>query len=521
MPILPSVIAASNAATWLAAGILVVGSGGEPQSLDPNTQVAQNEYLVDSALFEPLVNLANDGRHLLPGVARSWEISPDGLTYTFHLRDDARWSDGTAVTAEDVVFSFGRCFDPAVPCPSNVYGIAIEGAAGRIQGKPVRLGVRASDPRTVVIHLANRAAYFLYAIAGAPFVPVPRHILKRFGAEERAGTGWDKAGNLVSNGAFMLKTWSPGREIVAVRNPYYWGRDQVRLNGIRFLPLDDASAEERAFRTGQIQITATVPPARVAAYRAAADARLHLSPIYDTVFVVMNTQVAPFGDPRIRRALALALDREHIVPKLTQGLVSAGHTLTRPGTDGYQPPLPADYDPARARALLEKAGHPRGSGLPKLLLQVDNHPPFLELAEAFQEAWKRELGIEVAIEQRDHATGLDDLYHGHYQIALSSYDYGVNAPEAILMICQSASDSNEPRLVDLQIDEAWKKTGEATTLSERFRQMDVIEQRVSEDAGYCPVGFLNQANLVSPEVHGWIDNPVGMPDWRDLWVGAP
>ena len=347
--------------------VLLIGNGAEPKDLDPQTGQTTTEYTISTALFEGLVNLANDGRTLLPGVAERWEVSADGRVYTFHLRNNACWSDGTALTAEDFLYSFRRVFDPALACENALYGFAIAGARAYASGKTssaAALGLRAIDPRTFEVRLDYRAPYFLTILAGAPFVPVPRAVLERFGGGRRQGTAWTRPGNLIGNGAFILKAWHPNQDLLVARNPRYWASARVRLREIRFFPIDDAQAEERAFRSGQLHATFSLPLDRLAAYRRGAERELHITAQLNTVYLIFRTSRAPFDDVRVRRAFSLAIDRDRLIPSLLQETATPAHSLTRPGTDGYVPPAALDHDPSQARRLMAVAGYPNGAGFP-------------------------------------------------------------------------------------------------------------------------------------------------------------
>ena len=261
--------------------ILHIGNGAEPKDLDPATQAAEIEYVIDTALFEGLVNIANDGDTILPGVAERWDVSPDGRTYTFHLRSDARWSDGGPVIADDFVYSFRRVFTPSMGCQNNVYGFMIKGSRAMNEGKDAALGVAAIDARTLRIELEYRAAFPVHS-AGAPFVPVPRAVVERFGGGTRPGSPWTRPGKIVCNGPFILSSWRPNQEVVATRNPYYW---DARAH---------AAARDSFLSHRRCRIRGARVPRRAAAhhlrsahqqdclYRERGDPQLHVTPQSDT-----------------------------------------------------------------------------------------------------------------------------------------------------------------------------------------------------------------------------------------------
>jgi oligopeptide transport system substrate-binding protein len=497
--------------------VLHLGNGAEPKELDPATMQAEVEYTIDTALFEGLVNIANDGETILPGVAERWEVSPDGLHYTFHLRPDARWSDGSPLTAADFVYAFRRVFTPSLGCENNVYGYAIAGARAMNEGRGTDLGVKAPDAHTVEIQLEFRTPYLLYILAGAPFVPVPRAVVERFGGGAATGTAWTRPGNLVGNGPFVLATWQPNQVLVVTRNPRYWDRGRVRLREVRFYPTDNVEAEERSFRAGQLHVTYRLPISKLAAYRNRGDRQLHLTLQLDSLYLVCNVAKPPLNDVRVRRALALAIDRERIVPAVGRGALSPAHSLTRPGTAGYTPAALVDFDPLLARRLLAEAGFPDGRGFPVVRLQLGAGSN-TALAEALQAGWRESLGVRVAIETQEQKTFFDALRVGNFQLGLMAFFYGVNAPETMLMVAQSGSNWNNTGWKSAAFDQAYRQANFAADEAARRASFDRMEGILHDEAPLIPIAFVNQPHLVSPMVRGWRDNAFYAIDWRELWL---
>jgi oligopeptide transport system substrate-binding protein len=497
--------------------ILHIGNGAEPKDLDPGQQEAEIEYVIDTALFEGLTNISNDGQTILPGVADRWEISPDGRTYTFHLRPDARWSDGSPVTADDFEFAFRRAFTPSLLSQTNVLGFPIVGAQEMMMGQKVPLGVGALDARTLQIRLKFPVPYFLYVVAGAPFDPVPRGVVEKFGNPYQPGSKWSRPGNLVSNGVFKLSAWRPNQDIIVTRNPYYWDGARVRLNEIHFYPTDDIDSEERSFRTGDLHITYRLPPSKIAVYEDRHDPRLRITPQLDTQYLMFNTSKRPFDNPRVRRALALAIDRDRIVPLVNRGEYSPAHALTRPGTAGYQPAPVKDYAPDEARRLLAQAGFPGGAGFPAITLRFrsgDGTP----MAEALQETWRRVLGVSIGIETEEQKTFFSDMEAGNYGLALTGYFYGIQAPETILMIALPDCPGNSTGWMSPDFVEAFREANQATEPGARRALYDTMERTIQDGAAFVPIAYLNQAHLVSPMVRGWRENPLYVIDWREIWL---
>jgi oligopeptide transport system substrate-binding protein len=497
--------------------ILHLGNGAEPKALDPGQMEAEVEYTIESALFEGLTNIANDGETILPGVAERWDVSPDGKTYTFHLRPDARWSDGSPVTADDFAFAFRRVFTPTLLSQGNIGGFPIVGAQETMGGQNVPLGVRALDARTLQIQLKFPTPYILYIVAGAPFDPVPRAVVEKFGDPYRAGSPWSRPGNMVSNGAFQLTAWRPNQDVIVTRNPYYWDQARVRLKEVHFYPTDNVESEERSFRTGDLHLTYRLPASKIAVYQDRHDPQLRITPQLDSVFVFFNTKKRPFDDVRVRRAFALAIDRDRIVPLVTHGEFSPGHALTRPGTAGYQPAPVVDYLPDEARRLLAQAGFPGGAGFPAVNLRNRQGNKNL-LAEALQEAWRRVLGVSVGIEVEEQKVFFSDMEARNYDLALHSFFYGIQAPETMLMMVLPDSPGNFADWKSPAFAEAFRDANEAPVPGARRAAYDRMERLIQDEAAYVPFAYHNQAHLISPMVKGWRENALYVIDWREIWL---
>ena len=514
--------------TRVAAGtrnqILHFGNGAEPKDLDPNTQVAAIEYTIISALFEGLVVVAGDGETMLPGVAERWEVSAEGLVYTFHLRADARWSDGAPVTADDFLFSFRRVFTPSIAASNVDTGFAIAGSMDFVAGKntsPDSLGLRAIDARTFEIRLAHPAPHFLFVLAGAPFMPIPRHVVERFGGATVPGTPWTRAGNLVGNGPFVLKSWQPQVNVTVTKSPRYWDRAHVRLKEIRFYGIENADSEERVYRAGELHLTYQTPLSKLAVYRQNQNSPLHVTPMLWTNFVVFNTTRPPFDRAGVRRALALAIDRERLISGVLHESGSPAHSLTRPGTGGYTPPVMTDHDPAEARRLLTEAGYPGGAGFPKVEILTSAGSVSAEVAQVLQRNWQQELGVKIEIVQQEQKTTLDAMSSGHYQVGLTGYFYGTPAAEFILNQGLGSSPSNWAGWKNADYDQAFTAAKFAGSVEARRAAYDRMERLLNAEAPLAPIYFVNQCNLIHPDIRGWRDNSLYAIDWRDLWLEAP
>jgi oligopeptide transport system substrate-binding protein len=506
-------------------GVLHWGNGSDPESLDPAIGTAAVESTIMSALFEGLINIAIDGKTILPGVAERWDISDDKLVYTFHLRSDARWSDGTPVTADDFEYAFKRAADPTIGCQLVDMGYAIAGVRDHSSGKnpsPDSVGARALDPHTFELRLTHPAPYILFVLGQNPWLPVPKAVVERFGGTRDRGSAWSKPGNMVSNGAYALKSWQPDANVTVSRNPFYWDRAHVRLNEIRFYPTDNPDTEELGFRSGQFHLTFRVPLSKIAGYKAGATGALQVSPQLATWFLVFNTKRAPFDSAKVRQAFALAVNREVLVPRVLQETGTPAHSMARPGMGGIIPPVMPDYDPDLARSLLAEAGYPGGAGLPKLEFQVRSSGTDSLVGEALQQIWQKELGVRVEVAQSEPKVAISSFYSHNFQFGMTGWFPGIDSPEFILTLARGDSPANMSDWKDPEFDRAFTTAEYARSREVYEEAMHTMEHRIHDDVPYSPIYYFNQCQLMRRSLHGWRGNLLQQVDWRELWLdGTP
>ena len=377
--------------------VLRVSQRNEPATLDPQRATLPDEFFIIRAIGEGLLVPNPDGGAPLPGVAESWTVSADGLTYAFRLRATAKWSTGADVTAEDFAATIRRALTPATAAPKAALFFPIRGAREMYQGKgeTTPLGVAMPDLRTLVITLAQPTADFPAIVASGPWIPRPPT-------------------KDASNGPFVLAEWKPNQHIAVRRNPLYWDAAAVKLDGIRFLAFDSGDTEERAFRAGQVDVTMSVPTTKLLTYRTEQPALLRSVPLHETRYLAVNVTRPPLNDPRVRRALALAIDRTALVEKVVHSGRPA-FNFVPPGLGGFVPGPGLKEDTSEARRLLAEAGFPEGRGFPRI--ELATWPVSSAQLEAIQQMWKHELGIDVAVVQREARTHLASLAAGDYTLA--------------------------------------------------------------------------------------------------------
>jgi oligopeptide transport system substrate-binding protein len=486
--------------------VLHRGIGEDVSTLDPHLATQANDYTVISALLEGLVSEDPVDLHPVPGVAESWDVSADDLVYTFHLRADARWSDGAPVTARDFIDSFQRILTPSLGADNASLLYVVRGARAFNEGRLTdftQVGFAAPDPSTLRITLAQPTPQFLSLLNQQAWFPVPRRVIEKSGPFTQRGNPWAQAGRFVGNGPFVLKEWRPGQEIVVVKSPTYWDAARVRLNEIHFHAIDSLDAEERAFRAGQLHVTEALPPARIDAWRRDAPQMLRIDPLLGTYFYRLNTTRPFLNDKKIRRALALAIDRTAIVKKILRGgQVSAG-TLTPPGIAGYTPPSGLRTDFAEARQLLATAGHPGGQGLPTFELLFNSSETHQLIAEAVREMWRRELGVNVRLVNEEVKSTLDARRTGDFQILRSVWIADYADPASFLDIFRRDSGNNFTSWLNPGYDRLLDEAARTPDPAARNTLFHNAETLLLDDAPIIPVYFYTHVFLIQPSVKGW------------------
>ena len=475
--------------------------------LDPHLASTLGDIHVLSALFEGLV--AEDPRDLspVPGVAARWDVSPDGLTYTFHLRPEARWSDERPITAGDFVASARRALSPALGAPNAELLHPVRGARAYHRGELAdfaAVGIQAVDTHTLLITLEHPVAHFLALLTHPVWFPVPVHAIEATGPLEVRGNRWATSpATFVGNGAFRLASWRQGQVLVAYAAPTYWDAATVKLSAVHFHFFDGVDAEERAFRAGQLHLTDSIPTGRIEAWRNEHPEQLRADPFLDAYFYRFNTTRPFLDDVRVRRALSLAVDRELLTSTLLRGGQRPATAFVPPGTGGYTPPDVLRYDPEAARALLAEAGYPGGEGLPPFEMLYTTSENHRRIAEALQEKWRRELGVEVRLQNQELASLLQARRTGDFELLRSSWVADFEAPETYLALFTAGSANNYTGWSDPAYDEAIAKAARASDQTTRFALLRQAETRLLEAAPILPLFVNTHVYLIHPAVQGW------------------
>jgi oligopeptide transport system substrate-binding protein len=520
--------ACSRRETPVDAGIrtqtLLIGNGAEPADLDPQAIYAFTDANIAYSLFEGLTSLDEKTSQAVPAVAERWDISPDGLIYTFHLRPGARWSDGDPVTAQDFVFSFHRILSPAFAAGYSYMLWPIRNAEAYNAGKLTdfgQVGVQALDAATLRITLAQPTPYLLALAAHNTWLPVHRATIEKFGKFDQKGTRWTRAGSLVGNGAFTLAEWTPNSRIVVVKNPRYWDAAHVRLNRVLFFPIESADTEELAFRSGQLHVTnvsAGVPAAKIPYYRAHAPGQLRIDPALATGYLVFNVTRPPLDRVKVRRALAMAIDRTAICRDILYGSRKPASSLTAPDCAGYtaQAGIPNDF--AAARQLLAEAGFPEGRGLPPFEIQSPSGGGSVKTVEAIQAMWRRELGVHATIATLEQKVLFQNQQSLNYTIGVSAWIADYPDPSTFLNQYVTGGGNNWTGWSNREYDRLIHGAETSPDNTRRYALFQSAEKILLDEAPLAPLFNLPQVYLIHGAVHGWGPSLVGFHRFTNVWL---
>ncbi|RRJ94412.1 peptide ABC transporter substrate-binding protein [Opitutaceae bacterium TAV4] len=524
---------AAAAATLVAAPkskILHFGNGTEPQDIDPAVTTGVPEARIINALFEGLVSYAPSGSGVAPGVASRWETSADGLEWTFHLRPDARWSDGAPVTAHDFVRSFQRTLSPSFGSEYAYFLYHVSGAEDFNKGVLkdfARTGFSAPDDRTLRVRLRQRVPFLLDSLTHHAWMPVPIATLEKHGGLTAKGTAWTRPANFVGNGPFVLGEWLPNQKIVVTRSLTYWNAAATRLDAIHFHAIDNADTEERQYRAGKLDITSTLPTSRIRAYRRQRPAEFRSDDLYGLYLYRLNLTRKPLDDVRVRRALALAIDRSAI----TENILLAGQ---QPALN-FIPPSPEFHSTASiaktttpaaapldaARRLLAEAGFPDGRGFPRLELLYNSMESHKQLAEAIQQMWKRNLGIDIVLRNEEWKVYLETVNRLDYDIARFGWNGDYPDPYSFLDLWITGGGNNNTGYANPAYDRLLADALAAPATAARHAVYQKLDDILTRDAPGIPLYFYKRVYAISPRVRHWMPNVLDMRAWQYVDLAEP
>jgi len=479
-------------------------NGAEPELLDPGLMSGQPDGRIARSLFEGLVTPHPRTLAPTPGMATRWDVSPDGLRYTFHLRSNARWTNGDRVTAHDFVWSWLRVLHPKIAARYADLFYVIRNAQPYKKGPlqdPSQVGIHAVDDTTLVVDLESPTPYFMQLVMYYPFLPVHRATLEKYGDR------WTHVDHIVTNGAFKLTFHRQNDRFVMDRNDDYWDVANVRLKRVVAYSLDDLTTMLNMYRAGMTDWNPSgyLPAQYIPFVRDYDD--YHAGPYLGTYFYSFNVTKPPFEDARVRRALAMAVDRERIVKYLLHDSRSPWGNVVSPGFEGYPYPEGVGFDPAAARALLAAAGYPDGRGFPATELLFNTSQDHRKVAEAIQDMWKQHLGLDIKLTNQEWGSYMQSTTKLQYQVARRSWIADYLDPNSFLFMLRGADGNNRTGWSNARFDSLIALAGRTLDEPRRFGLMAEAERIALDEMPYLPIYGYSTVELLAPYVRGFYSTP--------------
>lgn len=488
---------------------LKIQLGASPDTLDPalNVMITGGNLLLQS--FECLLIVDENGE-LQPGQAEKWEVSEDGLTWTFHLRDGLKWSDGSELTAKDFEYSWKRMCDPKVAAPygQTVLGM-VKGFDEAVAGDLDALAVTAKDDKTLVVELKQICTYFGNLAAFISLCPVQQETI------EKNGDKWaTEADSLVSNGPFYITDIKSNSHITMSKNPNYWNADTVKLDKLTFELIDDPNAALMAYESGEIDMVKSIPTEEVGKLGDRDD--FYRAPIIGTYFVNLNVSKAPFDNMKVRQALSLAVDREYVAGTLMEGTYTPASSFVGPGwkdfdgkdftenANGGKPYIDVKnhkQNLEKAKALLAEAGYPNGEGFPEIGYATSATGYNKVLAEYLQQAWA-ELGINLRLDIGESSSVSSAVGEGNYDTSRNGWVGDYPDPSNILELLHSTNGNNQGKYVNPEYDAAIEAARLTTDVTKRSEALHKAEDILMNEAACIPVAYFNDFWLQRDNVKG-------------------
>ena len=505
--------------------------GPNPETLDPALNAAVDGGNTLITIEEPLL-IIDENNEVQPGQAESYEVSDDGLTWTFHMRDGLKWSDGSDLTAADFEYSFKRLASPdtAAPYAETVVGM-IDGYQDAI-GNPDEDGNTTTDPdwdalnvhasedgKTLTVQLSYPCSYFDKLASFVATSPVQQATV------EANGDAWcTEPDTYVCNGPYMITEWTPSERIVLSKNPYYvggWDSSKIVSDTITLLLLEDSSASYAAYNSGEAQLVKDVPTDEIPSLTRAEDGGdFYLDEIMGTYYISLNDQEEPFTDVRVRKALSLAIDRDYVANTIMQGIYTPATALVGPGivdengyfmdnANGGEPYISDDYEAnlEEAKSLLAEAGYPDGEGFPTITYSANDSGYHIPVAEYLQQAWG-ELGITMNIDKVEWSSFIPMRRAGDYDISRNGWSMDYNDPSNMLELFTTNNGNNDGKYANPEFDQVIEDSRVADKTA-HFEKLHEAEDILMNDAACIPVAYYNDFWLQSPSLKGTWHSPYG------------
>lgn len=498
---------------------VIYNLGAETKTIDPALNNAVDGFQVISNAFEGLCKL-DDNNKAVEGMAKSWEVSEDGLTYTFKLREDAKWSDGNAVTAKDFAYAWKRALDPktAADYAFQLYYIAGAEEFNTGKGSKDALGIKVVDDYTLEVKLAKPTTYFLELTAFPTYMPLREDIV------EADPNGWtQKPETYVSNGPFKLQQYNMKDSYVFVKNDNYYDNDKVKLNKLTFKMMTDEVSAYASLKNGELQGVEKVPLAEIK--QGVEDGLVQICPQIGTYYYCINVNnnnealgadvEKALENKDFRRALSLSIDRDKIV-EITKGGETSAYSFvpdTIPGVKEGTSFATTKYDNVKydleaAKAALVAAGYPNGEGLPTLQIKYNSTEKEKLVAEAIQQMWAQ-IGVKTNLVAEEWAVFQDSRKNGKYEIARHGWVGDYVDPMTMLDLFITGTGNNNAKYANAKYDELIRKAASEADAAKREGYLKEAEAILMDDMPIIPIYYYTQPRGFAKNFKGYRVSPLG------------
>lgn len=493
------------------------GNSADPESLDPHKTSTVYEANILRDLFSGLT-VQNAKAEIIPGAAESWTVSPDGKTYTFKLRADGKWSDGSPVTADDYVFSWRRLVDPATGAEYAymLSPVVNADAINKGEKKLEELGVKAIDPLTFEVTLNAPTPYFLEMLSHQSTYAVSKANVEKFGAD------FIKPGNLVSNGAYMLAEFVPNDHVKAVKNPNFYDASNVKIDTVNYIPTEDRSTAMKRFEAGELDSNDDIPTEQLSDLKAKFGDQVRIGPYLGTYYYVFKIPKDPWNNVKLRHAVSMAIDRDYLAEKVWQNTMIPAYSFVPPGIGGYETKT-TDYAEMSqldredaAKKILAELGYGPDKPL-KLEIRYNTSENHKNTAVAIQEQLKP-LGIEVTLLNTDTKTHYAHLEnHGDFDVARAGWIADYKDPENFLALCKTGTGNNYAEYSNKEYDDLMAAAAASADPAARMKKLSDAEAiGVARDLCVLPLLYYGFHTVVSNKLKGWEDNVMDVHPTRFL-----
>lgn len=501
-----------------ASGTVIVNNLSEPETIDPALQTGHPDATIVIQLFEGLTSFDPKTLTPIPGVAEKWDISPDGYVYTFHLRTDAKWSDGQSVTAKDFQYTFTRLLDPKIAARYAYQGYYIKNGEKFNKGEikdASQLGLKAVDEHTLKITLETPTPYFLSLLYHTSMYPVRKDIVEKFGND------WTRPENIIGNGPFILKEWTMQKRMIMSPNPNYWDVKNVKPKKLIFYPIEDTLTGYKMYQADQIMFTTPAPLSEVEKLIANKDPEFIVSPLFSTYYYMINTTLPALKNKKIRQALSLAIDRDKIVTKILKAGQIPAWTFVPPGIAKYISAKPAfdKVDIVLAKKLLAEGLAEEGlKEFPETKLLYNTSEAHKKLALAVTDMWRENLGINIVPFNQEWKVYLKSESNMDYQIARKGWIGDYLDPNTFLDMYLTNGGNNNTGWSNAQYDNLIKSAAKEQDEEKRFKLLKDAESILIDEQPIIPIYFYVYEFLTKPYLKGVYGNPLELHNYKYAFV---